>query len=326
MPIAIGLTRAADCRAVTPAPASPEADRQLPLGEEIFLDHLAHFVRDAEPATRALARAGFAPAPLSIQSNPDPAGGPPQLTGTGNVTVMFRRGYVEILFKTSDTPLARELDAALDRHAGLHLVAFAVGDAAAAHARLDASGFRVRPLVRMQRPVETETGPATAAFTIARVEPGAMSEGRIQILTHHTEQAVWQPRWLSHPNGAIALTDVVMAVADVEESAQRFARFTGRPARANAAGRAVALDRGRVQIMDAAGFARLLPDVAAPSLPFIGAYAVTVASLAQAEQVLSAGGLVTRSAGPMLIAPFPRELGLGAWVFVETPSALPWRT
>jgi hypothetical protein len=305
---------------------TPEADRQLPLGEEIFLDHLAHFVREAEPAARALARAGFAPAPLSIQSNPNPDGGPPRLTGTGNVTVMFRRGYVEILFKTSDTPLAREFDTALERHAGLHLVAFAVADAAAAHGRLGASGFPVRPLVQMQRPVDSETGPATAAFTIARVEPGVMPEGRIQVLTHRTEQAVWQPRWLRHPNGALGLTDVIMAVADVEEAAQRFALFAGRPAVANAAGRAVALDRGRVQIMDAAHFAELLPEVAVPSLPFIGAYAVTVASLAHAEQALRAGGLAARRDGAMLIAPFPRELGLGAWLFVETPSALPWRT
>jgi hypothetical protein len=307
------------------ATAASEADRQLPLKEEIFLDHLAHFVRDAESAGRALTRAGFAPAPLSIQSNPDPDGGPPRLTGTGNMTVMFRRGYVEILFKTSDTPLSRELDTALERHPGLHLVAFAVADAAEAHARLGASGFPMRPLVQMQRPVDTETGPATAAFTIARVEPGVMPEGRVQVLTHRTEQAVWQPRWLTHPNGAVALTDVVIAVADVEEAAQRFARFTGRPVVANALGRSVALDRGRVQIMDSTAFTGLLPEVSIPSLPFIGAYAVRVASLDSAEQALRAGGTLSRRHGSLLIAPFPRELGLGAWIFVEATAALPWR-
>jgi Glyoxalase-like domain len=310
---------------VARAPAEPEADRQLPLGGEIFLDHLAHFVRDAQSAGRALAQAGFAPAPLSIQSHPDPDGGPARLTGTGNMTVMFRRGYIEILFKTSDTPLSRELDTALERHPGLHLVAFAVADAAEAHARLAASGFRVRPLVQMQRPVETETGPATAAFTIARVEFGVMPEGRVQMLTHRTEQAVWQPRWLTHPNGAAALTDVAIAVEDAEEAAERFARFTGRPVIANAAGRGVALDRGRVQIMDAVAFAGLLPEISIPSLPFIGAYAIMVVSLDAAEQVLSARGTPSRRHGPLLIAPFPRELGLGAWIFVETASALPWR-
>ena len=51
------------------------ADRQLPRGDEIFLDHVGHFVRDPEAARRALARAGFAPTPTSIQVNSDPAGG-----------------------------------------------------------------------------------------------------------------------------------------------------------------------------------------------------------------------------------------------------------
>ena len=31
-----------------------------------------------------------------------------------------------------------------------------------------------------------------------------MPEGRIQILTHRTESTVWQKRWLTHPNGALA--------------------------------------------------------------------------------------------------------------------------
>ena len=191
------------------APSAPsDIDRQLPVGDEVFLDHLAHFVHDAEAARRAFARCGFAPTPVSIQVSPNPAGGVSP-TGTGNVTAMFSRGYIEVLFKTSDTPLSREFDAALARHAGLHLAAFAVADAEQAHRRLAADGFAVRPLVHMSRPVETETGPGTAAFTIARVEPGVMPEGRIQMLTHHTEETVWQKRWLTHPNSAIGLIDVV---------------------------------------------------------------------------------------------------------------------
>jgi len=149
------------------APTNDEADRQLPVGDEIFLDHVAHFVRDADAASKALARCGFAPTPVSIQVNPDPASGT-RPTGTGNITVMFERGYAEVLFKTSDTPLSREFDAGLERHAGMHLAAFAVADAETAHRRLAANNFAVRELVRMSRPVATETGQSTAAFTIAR--------------------------------------------------------------------------------------------------------------------------------------------------------------
>lgn len=287
-------------------------DRQLPLGEEIFLDHVGHFVMDREAAGRALARCGFAPTPVSIQVNPD---GTP--TGTGNVCAMFARGYVEVLFKTTPTPLAAELDAAMARYPGVHLAAFAVADAGKAHARLHQAGFALRPLVNMQRPVDTEAGPATAAFTVARVERGAMTEGRIQILTHHTEDAVWQKRWLAHPNGARGLASVVIAAPDVEEAAARFARFTGRSATPTLSGQVVTLDRGRVELVTRAAFETALPEIAMASLPFIGAYGIVVASLATTEAILARAGLRTRRAGDCLVAPFPDELGQGAWLFAE---------
>ena len=277
--------------------AATAADRQLPRAGEIFLDHVGHFVRDPEAASRALARAGFAPAPLSVQVNPDPAGGAPQLTGTGNVTAMFSRGYIEVLFKTADTPLGRELDTALARYSGIHLAAFAVADAGEAHRRLAASGFRVRPLTAMQRPVDTGGEPGTAAFTLARVEPGEMPEGRVQILTHHTEDMVWQPRWLTHPNGAVGLARIVIAVADVEEAADRFARFTGRSAKPSGAGEMIALDRGRIELVTADAFTKLYPECPVPSLPFAGACGITVKSLAALEACLTQAGLSLASGG-----------------------------
>jgi hypothetical protein len=294
-----------------------EVDRQLPQGDEIFLDHIANFVPDRAAARDALARAGFAPTPLSIQVNPDPAGGPPRPTGTGNVTAMFARGYVEILFQTADTPLGRALGAALAHFSGLHLAAFAVADAAAAHRRLGEVGFQTQPLVSMQRPVDTGRGPDVAAFTIARLVPGQMPEGRIQMLTHRTEHTVWQPRWLVHPNGARALVALTIAVADVDEAAARFARFTGRPAARYDGGQAIALDRGRIELVTADAFARRFPELSIPSLPFMGACTIGVASLAVAEATLRRGGIAARRDGEQVVARFPAELGQGAWVFVE---------
>jgi len=304
--------------------APNEIDRQLPAGNEIFLDHIAHFVRDPETARRALIRCGFAPTPISIQTNPAPSGGT-RPTGTGNVTAMFERGYAEVLFKTADTPLAREFETMLQQHAGLHLAAFAVADAAAAHRRLSASGFPVQPLVSMSRPVDTEAGPATAAFTIARVEPGVMPEGRIQMLTHHTEQAVWQKRWLTHSNGAIGLIDVVIAVADVEEAAQRFARFTGRNATRTAGGAVLNLDRGGVYLVSYDRITERLPEVAITKLPFVAGYAIRVKSLAIAETVVDRADLEWHTFEDGIAAAFPVELGEGAWFFVEHAAGLPWR-
>jgi hypothetical protein len=309
---------------VNPTIEPNEINRQLPVGDEIFLDHVAHFVRDADAAQQALVCCGFAPTPISIQVNPDPAGGQ-RPTGTGNVTAMFERGYTEVLFKTADTPLAREFDAMLAEHAGLHLAAFAVADAQAAHRRLAANGFRVRDLVHMSRPVDTEAGCDTAAFTIARVEPGVMPEGRIQMLTHHTQQTVWQKRWLAHPNSAIGLIEVVVAVADVEEAAQRFARFTGRTAKRTPGGAVLRLDRGGVYLVNYDRISERVPEVAITKLPFMAGYALRVRSLAAAEMAVERAGLEWHAFDEGITAAFPVELGQGAWFFVERASALPWR-
>jgi hypothetical protein len=300
---------------------STEVDRQLPVDGEIFLDHVGHFVRDAEAASRALARAGFAPTPQSVQSNPD---GTP--TGTGNVTAMFRRGYIEVLFKTADTPLGREFDLALAGHAGVHLAAFSVADAAGQHRRLSDAGFAMRPLVQFQRPVETETGPDIAAFTVVRPERGAMAEGRIQILAHRTEHTVWQPRWLRHRNGALGLVDLVVIGADVSEATGRFVRFAGREAKPTKYGQALVLDRGQVQLFSNDAFAAMFAEIAIPPLPFIGAYAVRVQSIATAEALLRQEGMTARRLGAALVVPFPQELGAGAWLFVENAADLPWRS
>ena len=106
----------ADADAAPGGGTRPDADRQIPRDGEIHVDHVGPFVAAVEPAREALAAAGFAPTPPAIHVNPDPAGGPPRLTGTGNTTAMLERGYVEVLFKTAaDTPLGRQHDAALAR-------------------------------------------------------------------------------------------------------------------------------------------------------------------------------------------------------------------
>ncbi|MGH8738716.1 MAG: hypothetical protein ACREVC_15265, partial [Burkholderiales bacterium] len=133
-------------------------------------------------------------------------------------------------------------------------------------------------------------------------------------------------RWLSQPNGALGFVDMVIAAGDVAEAAERFSRFLGRPAVAALSGRTIQLDRGQVQIMSAAAFRATFPEVTVPRLPFIGAYAIKVQSLGAMEAALRNAGMPSRRVGAALVAHFPAELGVGAWVFAENPSQLPWRT
>ena len=298
-----------------------KSDRQLPSGRDVYLDHVGHFVKSAEGAREALVQAGFCVAPVSIQTSKD-ADGIRRLSGTGNVTAMLKGGYVEVLFKTADTALGQEFDEAIEKYPGLHLAAFAVADAKAKSRELIEAGFRVRPIVELKRPIETERGEAEAAFTVARVERGEMAEGRMQYLTHHSEEAVWQKRWMDHANGADSLLDVVIAVEDISEAAERFGRFLGRDAVSTEMGKLLRLERGGVLLVERKPFEDMLGPV--PRLPYIGLYALRVASLATCENLLSRNELNPARQGNVLLVRFPEALGLGAWLFVESEMHLPW--
>jgi hypothetical protein len=136
---------------------------------------------------------------------------------------------------------------------------------------------------------------------------------------------VWQPRWLSHPNSVCDLIDVVIAVGDVQEAAQRFARFTGRPATFTPGGALIRLDRGGIYLVSHDRAAEKLPEVPVTSLPFMVGYALGVQSLAATESAIDAANLEWRAFENGIVATFPAELGQGAWFFVEAAERLPWR-
>jgi hypothetical protein len=69
----------------------------------------------------------------------------------------------------------------------------------------------------------------------------------------------------------------------------------------------------------------IAPGIEAPSLPFIALYAVAVKSLDILKQHLQHGRAEFWLRSESIIARFPDELGTGAWLFVEKPTALPWR-
>lgn len=280
---------------------------QLPGEAEIFLDHVAHFVPAMPAAAEALERCGFRLTPFTAQTNR--SGGTTAPAGTGNRCTMLRRGYVEILAATEDTPLARQLEERVARHIGIHLAAFSSADAAGEHRRLADAGFSVLPLVDMRRPVATENGEEDARFTIARIMPGAMPEGRIQFLTHHTEHLVWREPYLDHPNGAQALTALWIAADDPDEPAQRFARFTGRAAARDGAVLAIRLDRGSLRFASPRYLEHEFGIVPGPPLPYLAAYEIEVAALDRVDSVARAAGITVRRLAQAIAITLPASIG-----------------
>ena len=266
--------------------SSPETARaQIPAAGELVLDHVAHFVPHVDAASEALEKLGFTLTPFSEQSQRVEPGGPLVPAGSGNRCVMLREGYLEFLTPTGDTPIADQLRTAIKRYTGVHLVAFGSAAPDADHARLVRAGFGPLPPVALQRQIGTATGEGTARFTVVRVPPGTMPEGRIQFCQQHTPELLWQPRWLDHHNRATALAGVILRVADAREAAQRFARYTGLLAQLSGSVWRIGTARGYLLFVDRETLHRRL-DVVAPSLPWIAGYVLKSEDIDQTGDTL----------------------------------------
>jgi hypothetical protein len=105
----------------------------------------------------------------------------------------LRRGFIEVLAATSETPLTFQLRQALARYACLHLVALSHADLDAQRVRLTQSGFAMQEVVRLRRPAQTAGVSPEVSWSVLRTEPGVMAESRVQFVTSHTPELSWPP-------------------------------------------------------------------------------------------------------------------------------------
>ncbi len=275
------------------------AERQTPDPGEIFLDHVGWYVPDMDAASAAFENLGFVLSPFTRHTHEDSSGAK-HPSGTANRCAMLELGYLEILTHVPelDTPLAQQLRAGLDRYTGLHLIAFTCADTGIERARIDGAGFDPLPVADLRREVTTDNGaPDTVAFSVVRLPPGRMAEGRIQMLSQDTPDITWQPSLIARDNAIDALTGVIIHCADPDEAAARFAGFTGREAHAGDWGSEIALDRGRVEFVTGDGLARLAPGLDPPADPAIVAVRLRSRDLAATRTFLAGRDVPVRDLG-----------------------------
>jgi hypothetical protein len=282
---------------------------QVPATGELVLDHVAHFVPHVDSASSGLKKLGFTLTPFSEQSHRAEPGGPLVPAGSGNRCVMLREGYLEFLTPTGDTPVASQLRSSIKRYTGVHLVAFGTAAPEVDHVRLTKAGFGPLPPVALQRQIGTATGEGTARFTVVRVPPGTMPEGRIQFCQQHTPELLWQSRWLEHANRAAGLAGVILRVAEAQEAAQRFARYTGLLAQVSGNVWRIDTTRGYLLFVDRDTLHRRL-DVVPPTLPWIAGTVLKSGDIAKTGDYLRKSGVPVHVLGSQrLLVRLPAALG-----------------
>lgn len=306
--------------------------RQLPQTGETFLDHLGHFVTDIEAAHVELTRLGFVQTPYVLHAYTDDTGQRLPI-GTANRCVMLREGYLEVITVTDETtPTGARTRRQLDRYTGVHIVAMTDADAAARRARQEAAGFHPQEPTPLKRAVPllaedgTEIGADEAAFTVIKNPETDMPEGRVQVLTHHTEALVWQEAWMRHENGIVALRDAIIVPLDLAEAEGRYARFTETdPIRLERDLIRFPLARGGILLASPERAAALLPGGEVPPAPGVAGYALLSDDLAATRRFLEGRGFAPRDGSAPGTVSLPLSAGLGGcWLVAEVEAALPW--
>ena len=296
--------------------------QQIPPPGSITLDHVAHFVPDIDAASLVIEQLGFSLTPFSLQMAKNEAGETVP-AGAGNRCAMLARGYLEFLTPTSDTPLGRQIGAAIARHTGQHLIAFGTPTAEEEHARLERHGFAPLPLVNLQRDVDVSGTQRLARFSVVRVPPGAMPEGRVQFVQHHTPECLWQPKFVDHPNGVTGLLGAFVVAEEPVEVAARYAEFAGLLPRPLAGFVRLATGRGDVFIgSDTA--CKLLFGTEPPPAPAMAGYAFACEDAQELRARLVAIGCSVSEPSPDLFAArLPEAVG-SAWLFGTEAAFQDW--
>lgn len=257
---------------------------------EIGLDHVGLFAPAIEPLAAQYERLGFSLTPLAQHARPDAPGMPSQLRGTGNRCAMLEQGYIELLAIVDPALDTLGVPEALKRYTGMHILAFRIEDPAAVATRLRDDGFEIAQTY-LERSVSTPDADAVARFTQIRPVDGSLPEGRVFMLRHETPDLIWQARYLSHPNTAVAVAEVVVAVGDIAEACGRYDRYFGQSAEIVNGSASYVLKPGRFTLKTVEQLRDDAPSIKPPVLPYPAILIIDVADLATAEALLKQNGV-----------------------------------
>lgn len=271
--------------------------------------HVGLVGRDLDRLAAQYERLGFALTPVSVPRFPLSPGGEPEPVGAGNRHAIFRDSYLELLGVLDRTrwdsiPVAQkgtfDLDRPLARYEGLHVLHLGTNDLDAVRNRLEQSGLNPSEIRPFQRPVETETGKQVMRARYLSLPDNCAPEALFQIAQHETPELVLQPRHMHHPNGAKALRDVIMCVADVEHAARRYEAIAGVPAKRDERVRRLELGRSDIVITDTKGLAALLPYPKVLVLPFLAGFTLA-ADLRMTRDYLGSQRIAADAIGETLV-------------------------
>ena len=194
----------------------------------LVLDHLGCLADDFDATAAAWERLGFRLCPRSPQRGAVPGREGMHPWATSNRCALFRHGYLELIGITwpgAFNPWA----SFMERGPGLHIIALRCDTADAAYASLASDAAFLQPPVQREREVDVDGALRLMRFRNIFSRDTECPEGRYIVIEHQTPDYLWQPRYLDHENGALALLSATFVATDPQPIAQRLGAL-GNPA------------------------------------------------------------------------------------------------
>ncbi|MGO4396078.1 VOC family protein [Variovorax sp. M-6] len=182
------------------------------------VDHPVVAVHDLEETRKKYQKLGFVV----------PPSGRHQEWGTANVCIMFPDDYLEIRGVGDPDKFLAGLDKFLVHGEGLSGVAFNAKSAVASYEAGRASGLGIAPPRHLNRKLVLEDRTLDLHFETVMLEsdlyPGLT---HANLCEHLTADALRQPDWLDHPNGALSFGRLVGVVTDLDGAESAYHRLLG---------------------------------------------------------------------------------------------------
>jgi catechol 2,3-dioxygenase-like lactoylglutathione lyase family enzyme len=274
------------------------------MGNDItILNHVGLLVSDVHAAVVRYEQLGFQFAPLSNVQIAFEPGAEPEAIGSGKQDAIFQKNFLEIAGITERdiwdklTKAQRgyfDIDGALSRYQGLHILYFGTNNLEAVHKRLLAHGLPASEIGHLSRKVETPDGEQT-------LHAKMLHAPHVSIAQHENPEVLLQPRYRHHHNGATMLTECIVCTHDPAALAATYARYTVHTSQQRGHIHVVDLGFSRVVVVAPEDIDAVIPGCIPPSLPFLAGFTVATESLDQARSVLTKQGVPFQEYGGRLL-------------------------
>lgn len=258
------------------------------------IDHIGIAVRDLDRGERQLRSLGFALTPRSHHRGSPTPGAPVEPWGSANHCAMFAQGYLELVGLT-DPEKYSSVKMMLASYEGAHTVAFRPESVERAHERLASEGVAVDEIRYLER--MTAFGPSgeeqrRVAFKNMYLSRSVFTEARFQYTQHLTPDIMWQPRLLDHPNGAIAIVELILCSPSPADTAIKLAPATGvDPETVGPGEYRLSLSGSRLSIVSVEAWHAYVPDFPLPPLPAPVGVSFRVKSLDRTRALLQTNNI-----------------------------------